>query len=726
MFRVFSSDVSRKLRLNLICVPVMLAAAFSLRAKPACGWILSLHQPDGAVVQARLSGDEFAHVMTDLQGHALVQNSDGYWCYALYSPDGSSHSSGYVAGTDAPGHILSASTYVPDAAMSLAVSSKRRKIAAVRRDAALKMSSALQAVRAGTTEVKTIILLAQYSDVKMKYTRDDFVSLMTSGDGSAKKYMEDQFLGKCEFTFEIGPLVTLSGKQADYGRNTGEPGTDVAPAAAVAEACRLSSAAGVDFSGFDADNDGVVDNIFLFAAGKDEAEGGGDDCIWSHSWSLSGADIDLTLNGKKIDGYAIASELGLRRNGSYLFTTIGTFCHEFSHTLGLMDMYDTDGDTGGKADCLWGSTCLMDSGNYNDEGRTPPYYNAIDRDMLSLGNPEYLRPGKYSLEPIGENGRYLRYDTGNEGEYYLIECRSRAGWDKYVGGSGLAIYHIDKSDNQAGYSKTYSADVTAWQRWLSNEINCLPSHQCADMIEAYPSASSVKQVFFPYGEHNSFSHLTSPAFTFWDGTASAMAISDIAISGNNVTFTVTEVGERLPDNATVTSKDIFQDAAIIRWETDDALSTAVAIVSWGLSGKAAQELEVEAYAPGKYAVTLEGLAPSTAYSARIYYVSGGVKGKEAVANFTTKSLYKSGYPYIYLNNVSRNAGGLFVRGAELPLRIFNVSDAYSAEWYMDGKRISTDGSGYYKLMRSGRLKAVITYADGSEDIIIKDVRVADE
>lgn len=714
-----------KLSLGLAGILVMAAVAGTLCAKPACGWILTLHQPDGTVVQVRLRGDEFAHVMTDLQGHTLVQNGDGYWCYALYSPDGSSHSSGYIAGADAPGHILSASAYVPEAAMSLAASIRRRSVAAGRRAAAMKMS-AMKEVRSAAASVKTLILLAQYSDVKMKYTRDDFVSLMTSGDGCAKKYMEDQFLGGCEFTFEIGPVVTLSGKQADYGRNTGEPGTDAAPASAVAEACRLSAAAGVDFSGFDADGDGTVDNVFLFAAGKDEAEGGGDDCIWSHAWYLSSAGIDLTLNGKKIDGYAIASELGLRRNGSYLFTTIGTFCHEFSHTLGLMDMYDTDGDTGGKADCLWGSTSLMDGGNYNDEGRTPPYYNAIDRDMLSQGSPEQLQAGRYSLEQIGERGRYLRYDTGNEGEYYLIECRSGKGWDKYVGGRGLAIYHIDKSGNQTGYSAVYSTDVTAGQRWLSNEVNCLASHQCADMIEAYPDAASVSQVFFPYGNCNAFTHLTDPAFTFWDGTASTLAISDIAWDGDNVTFNVTEVGERLPDNALVTSKDIFQDAAIIRWETEDPLSTAFATVSWGLSGKAAQELEIKAYAPGKYAVTLDGLAPSTAYSARIYYVSGGIKGKEATANFTTKSLYRSGYPYIYLNNVDRSGGGLFGKGAELPLRIFNAPEGCRVEWYMDGKSISTDASGYYRLTRSGRLKAVITCAGGSEEIIVKDVRVTDE
>lgn len=722
MVQTFPETALSRLRLYLSYISMLLSLSVPLCAKPACGWTLSLTQPDGTVLQAKLRGDEFVHVMTDLQGRTLVQNSDGFWCYALYSPDGSSHSSGYVAGRETPSHILSAASYIPYSAMSLSASEKRRTLIPYRREAALK-TSAQARVKSGTVTVKTLILLAQYSDVKMKYTKEDFESLMNSGEGSARQYFEDQFLGSRGFSFEVGPVVTLSGKQADYGRNTGGPGTDAAPASAVAEACRLSHSAGVDFSEYDSDGDGTVDNVFLFVAGKDEAEGGGDDCIWSHAWYLTAAGIDLNLDGKKIDSYAVSSELGLRRSGSYLFTTIGTFCHEFSHTLGLMDMYDTDSETNGTSDCLWKTTGLMDNGNYNNDGKTPPYYNAIDRDMLGIGNPETLREGRYRLEPVNENGRFLRCETGREGEYYLIECRSGKGWDKYAGGSGLAIYHIDKSDNSAGYSAVYEADVTAGQRWVSNEVNCVSSHQCADMVEAYPKASSAAQVFFPYDRCNAFTYLTDPPFKSWDGTASTLAITGITVSGDDVLFNVTRAGDYIPDKAVVTGQEIFQDAAIIRWETEDSLTVAAATVSWGQSGKTAQELEIQAYDSGKYSVTLENLSPSTAYSVRIYYEAGGIKGQETTVNFTTKSLYRDGWPYIYLNNVSRNSDGSFPYGAELPLRVFNLSGTCSVEWYMDGRSISTDGSGYYAVTRSCRLKAVITYEDGTGDIIVKDIKV---
>lgn len=71
---------------------------------------MTLTQPDGSVLQARVVGDEFAHLMVDLQGNALIQNSEGWWCYAAFSGDGSMHSTGTVAGTSFVRHLRRAAT----------------------------------------------------------------------------------------------------------------------------------------------------------------------------------------------------------------------------------------------------------------------------------------------------------------------------------------------------------------------------------------------------------------------------------------------------------------------------------------------------------------------------------------------------------------------------------------------------------------------------------------
>lgn len=733
-------------------------------AGPAWHGTLTLTQPDGSVLQARVVGDEFAHLMVDLQGNALIQNSEGWWCYAAFSGDGSMHSTGTVAGDK----LRPASAAGGDIGEVLRKWSAQNKRALVRNPLVTtkggqvaetwKKAGSSSGTGAGWTQncvgegaasgseaeaksdteagsggtgsntpevirKRCLVLLAEFKDVKMSFTQERFENLMNTGESSVKNYLNDQFLGRYEFTFDVAPIVTLSQTHQYYGKNSN--GKDSRAAEAVAEACRLAAANGTDFSIYDTDNDGKVDDILLFYAGKDESEGGGDDCIWSHAWKLSAANIKLTLNGKVIDSYAATSELSRRSSGKYQFKTIGTICHEYSHSLGLADMYDTDyGGSGGEADGLWKSTALMDKGNFNNDGRTPPYYNAIDRDMLGIGQCEELKEGHYVLEPINLNGRFLRMDTANEGEYYLIECRTNTGWDIYTRCKGLAIYHIDKSANLTGYSPVYERDASAAERWTSNEVNCRPQHQCADMIESLDKANDISQIMWPYGKNNSFSPQSSPSFTLWDGSGSPLSITDILQIGDNVSFNVVKSESANPEKAIDIRRDIYQDTAIIQWKTDIPGSTSPAFILIGEKGKSETgELTVNAFEPGKYAIRLEGLKPATTYTMKIHYEASGVKGEVVNVQFSTKKIYREGYPFIFLNTVKRNEDGSFPAGSMLPLVLLNANKFKAVEWYMDDRSIIADKNGYFKLTRSCKIKAVILYIDGSKEIIEKSMRV---
>lgn len=742
----------------------ILVLGLRTNAGPAWRGTLTLTQPDGSVLQARVVGDEFAHLMVDLQGNALIQNSEGWWCYAAFSGDGSMHSTGTVAGDK----LRPASAAGGDIGEVLKKWSAQNKRALVRNPlvatkggqvaGAGKKAGSSSGTCAGWTrncagegaasgseaEAKSdteagsggtgsntpevirkrcLVLLAEFKDVKMSFTQERFENLMSKGESSVKNYLNDQFLGRYEFTFDVAPIVTLSQTHQYYGKNSN--GKDSRAAEAVAEACRLAAANGTDFSIYDTDNDGKVDDILLFYAGKDESEGGGDDCIWSHAWKLGAANIKLTLNGKVIDSYAATSELSLRSSGKYQFKTIGTICHEYSHSLGLADMYDTDyGGSGGEADGLWKSTALMDKGNFNNDGRTPPYYNAIDRDMLGIGQCEELKEGHYVLEPINLNGRFLRMDTANEGEYYLIECRTNTGWDIYTRCKGLAIYHIDKSANLTGYSPVYERDASAAERWTSNEVNCRPQHQCADMIESLDKANDISQIMWPYGKNNSFSPQSSPSFTLWDGSGSPLSITDILQIGDNVSFNVVKSESANPEKAIDIRRDIYQDTAIIQWKTDIPGSTSPAFILIGEKGKSETgELTVNAFEPGKYAIRLEGLKPATTYTMKIHYEASGVKGEVVNLQFSTKKIYREGYPFIFLNTVKRNEDGSFPAGSMLPLVLLNANKLKAVEWYMDDRSIIADKNGYFKLTRSCKIKAVILYIDGSKEIIEKSIRV---
>ena len=295
----------------------------------------------------------------------------------------------------------------------------------------------------GPSDRNGLIILVQFQDLPFRYSRDDFDTLI-NGDSptSALGYFNDQWTGRFHFHFDITEPVTLDHPYSYYGEN-GDNGTDSRPAEMIRDAC-LAADADTDFSRYDNDGDGEVDNVFVFYAGADEAQLAGDDHIWSHQWYLSSAGIRLTLDGVKIDNYACSSELLINadRSGYDDLASIGTFCHEYTHTFGIPDLYDTNGDVEGYAEGLWSSLDLMDAGNYNNRGFTPPAYSAVERWFFSLSEGTPLSPGEHVLSP---DGSFLYLETDREGEIFLLECRQESGWDAYIGGSGLLIYHIDHS-----------------------------------------------------------------------------------------------------------------------------------------------------------------------------------------------------------------------------------------------------------------------------------------
>ena len=93
---------------------------------------------------------------------------------------------------------------------------------------------------------------------------------------------------------------------------------------------------------------------------------------------------------------------------------------------------------------MWGRTSIMDRGNMNNEGRTPPNLNAVERHILGLSAPDTLYAGQYTLQPVNVSGRYMYSPADADGEYFLFECREASGWDAYIGGFGRVKYHIKK------------------------------------------------------------------------------------------------------------------------------------------------------------------------------------------------------------------------------------------------------------------------------------------
>lgn len=458
-----------------------------------------------------------------------------------------------------------------------------------------------------------LVILAEYSDVSYTFKAEDFENTLINQEKSAKQYFIDQIGQPLEITV-AGPYK-VDRNRSWYGVNNAEGG-DTHPGTFIADVCEKADD-DIDFSLFDDDRDGYVDHVYVFYAGEDESQQKKDkmgkaentDFMWAHSWTLEGSDYGKTLelDGVMINGYACSSELFRIYKSADTFddviAPIGTFCHEHSHIFGLVDLYDTDYEkSGGLAAGTWVKTSLMDGGNYNGNGTTPPNYNAISREIIGLEVPEELKAGNYTLIPAGNKGAkaYRVTNPADSAEYYLFECRSEDGWDEYIGGHGLLVYHIDKSKEYKTKSETYGKDLTSFERWIPyNQVNCRPDHQCADLIEADgrtdvspsdASISNISGIFFPQKGATSIGAGANIRMSFWDGTESTLSVNDISWNNGKISFSVRDEHSPIPPDPVNPPKDtdmlyiiVEDDGTVLNMDVNNSVGSTA--VRWYFNGR---------------------------------------------------------------------------------------------------------------------------------------------
>lgn len=695
-------------KLPLICI-LLLLISFSVSAAPAYRGTIILRQTDGTSVRAVLRGDEFCHILTTEDGCLLSCGEDGFYYYSRMDDSGTVIRSRYRYGSATPAGVLSSSRNIPGGTLALKhkrMQSKLESSGAVRREYG--------------PEVSGIVILIGFQDIDMTYQADVFHRMLNQegySDGGATGSARDYFLcqsgGSTDFSFDVVYAGAAPNNRAYYGAN-GVSGNDVNPAGLVADACKMVDSV-VDFSRYDLNGDGEADNVYVFYAGPDEAAGGDEECIWSHTSSLNTYGISLTLDGVSVNRYAMSSELHRYSDGAVGPPTIGVFCHEFSHVLGLIDMYDTDYEgSGGESEGMWYYTSVMDMGCYSNEGRTPPSYNALELETSGFGSGESLDSGVHTLQPICSSHKFFTVDTDVEGVRYYLECRSTDSWDRYVGGNGLLVYRVDKSGNMAGYSSRVGTEITAVTRWKINEVNSNPGYMCSKILPAGDPGpigetidpSQIAAIFYP-GATGKYSSIS------FEG--SLLEISDIKRVGSDVKLSVK--GPVSLDNV-----DVFQDAAIISWHLDaGGPAGAVTTLFWN-SGEKQYSAQVAPYDGNKYSFTVEGLKAASECSFRIECPDESGNPISLEDSFVTLSSYGT-QPYIYLASADRYISGAFRSGSRLPLRIFDGTDIAKVEWFLDGKPVTVDRDGYYHVSVGGLLKAVLHHVNGSMEIIQKKIVV---
>ncbi len=437
---------------KILLIFVGLACVLSLKAVTATPYPFEITLPDGTTQMVKLVGDEYHSYYTTLDGTPLRRLDNGF--------------------------------FVED--WTVAEQSVRR--AKERRRVIASESMEMAAGYPVTGSPKSLVLLISFQDVAFTESREDFNKLLNESGYShngATGSCRDYFIAASDSVFKpqfdvFGPF-TLDQKMAYYGAPKGN-NHDSDPKQMIIDACLKAEANGVNFADYDENGDGVVDNVFVYYAGHNEAEGASENTVWPHQWNLS--TYNIKVSGKRLNTYACTSEYsgsaGNRR------ASIGTFCHEFGHVLGLPDLYDTS-----YRHYTVSNWSIMCSGNYNNAGRTPPTYSAYERFYLGWLKPEQLiNNGMYYLSSLEEsNSAFLLAEkmhnldgfTPNPNEFFMLEYRTKKGWDEYLPGDGMLVWHIDynredwarNNPNSAepGYLRVHleEANGVLWQDRINGE-----------------------------------------------------------------------------------------------------------------------------------------------------------------------------------------------------------------------------------------------------------------
>ena len=319
-----------------------------------------------------------------------------------------------------------------------------------------KEGTASQPYFSHTGTPTAVVIMVEFSDVqytigsansaynqflnKQDETMVDYGNHDQSNYGSVAQYFKDMSNGTFQPNFKVYGPVKLDHPISYYGSSER---TDLL----IPDACqKAKDALGVDFSQFDDNNDGYVDLVYVACAGYSEAWGNDTKYIWPRSgWR----NFSETFDGKKIGRYAVSTELnGIEGQQVKYIDGIGTFCHEFSHTMGLPDFYVTSSDTESKKaeNQSMEEWSLMDAGEYVSNGYCPTAYTAWERAFfgwMTLSDLNASTDG-LTLTNVDNSGTaYQVKHKSNTNEVFVMQNIQQEGWNRKQRGHGLLVYHVD-------------------------------------------------------------------------------------------------------------------------------------------------------------------------------------------------------------------------------------------------------------------------------------------
>ena len=407
-----------------------------------------------------------------------------------------------------------------------------------------------------------VVILAEFKDEKFtienpKRSFDEYFNEMSAlpdhGFGerqnqtSVAKYFSNVSFGQYVPKFDVYGPVTLDDSLNVYGGKRND-GKDENMSKLFQDACSKMDES-LDFSKYDANDDGMVDLVIIIYAGYSQSiSGNASECIWPKSGTISGGRYD----GKRVSRYAVSAELNgypncwssspyKRMNG------IGTLCHEFCHTMGLPDFYPTVSSVKGDNQAMeyWS---LMDSGNYLINGYAPAALTAWEREAFGwMSISSLTNDAELEIKALDAGGEAYRIPNPNDGsghEYYILENIQQIGCNAKQKGHGLLVYHVDYNATDFSLS--------------SNSVNNIKGHPRMTIVPAdgilfaqYNIGKTIDGVKITSNDY--FRNLAGDPFP---GTTYATALNDTLQLTNFTTY----VG----NNSNIALEDIREEGGVIK------------------------------------------------------------------------------------------------------------------------------------------------------------------
>lgn len=557
-------------------VAIPLLTAIGASAAPAFPLLQPVTQPDGSIVHMRLLGDEHAHVAADADGRLMEQDADGFW-------------------------------------RPSAVEAKTRlsQITEIKRTSGRTASIRPSFPTKG--EVRSLVILVDFPDINFVTpdVRREFTEMLNLKGfdrrehiGCAADYFRAQSSGQFSPVFDVYGPVRAARSATYYGENDAN-GDDMHVHELVLELCR-SLDSEIDFSQYDADGDGLVDNIYLFYAGYGENFAGNKaSWIWPHANHMSSLGIsgsERTFDGVTVDSYGCCAEL-YGSSGADT-SSIGTFCHEFGHILGLPDTYDVNYAADGTSDHpdQWD---IMASGSYlpltRNSGAVPAGYSAMERWLLGWSEPtELLLPQSAILTPLHLDGESLRISTSDPDEFFLLENRQNISgtYDRFLPYHGMLIWHVDRRKNATinvtiGSQQQTITCADAWNLGY-NAVNMNATHQCLEIEKAAGNSGSKTTADTPFPgrqQITSFTDDTSPSMRSWDGTPTSGPITGISERDGNIYFDFCGGREEEVRVKALEAGEVTENGFTARWEESPYATLGYTLHLYGVTRGEPQETQ---------------------------------------------------------------------------------------------------------------------------------------